>query len=762
MSRKKRLSLIALGVVTVLLGLALSFAPYVRSKLRAQAARYGAEVEADWVLPAWGGVRLTGVRVSHPDAPGAKLYFERIFVGWGSPREVVVDGGNLELEGTPDDLLAQAERVRQKLPAAGEASGGSATQLTLHAFDVRYAGPLGKAELKNVSVLREPGKLTLRAEAGQGEHTLGKLVVADAEVVLDRSEAEPRIQAFKTRAVDIAVKSAGGEAAPGQEAASLPQPSSRSARLAAVRALFDRVASELDAHMAADASIELGGLTALVERGDDRLSVGPATVRLARKDGRFVAEYVAGASGGDASSESLSLKLPFPKAAEPLAIEVRGGPISLAALGVHDGDFRLLDVERTIFRANAKIEIDPQGEVLSFDGEGKVDGLSINVPRLANEPIRGVSASFRGGVRAALDGSKVSVKNGEVELGNVRVATTFDVSYKPASGPGSLPSVRWDGSFEVPLVPCQSLLDAAPKGLMPTVSGMRMAGSVSLKGGGKIDTETLDKSFDLKWDLASTCRVTEVPAAINVTNFKKPFKHAVYDARGERATDVETGPTTRGWVGYGSISRFMSIGAVSFEDARFHQHEGFDQEAIRNSIRENLRKWQFVRGASTLSMQLAKNLYLKRDKVLGRKLEEMFLTMYLEQALTKEQILELYLNVVEFGPNVYGVSDAAQHYFHTSAAGLTISQAFYLASILPSPRKDHFSAGGAVGGGWLKLLRTVMKHAHKRHRISDEELAAGLAEIPVRGSTSPLKDPDAEQVPDSGPEIDVRDVTDPR
>jgi membrane peptidoglycan carboxypeptidase len=136
--------------------------------------------------------------------------------------------------------------------------------------------------------------------------------------------------------------------------------------------------------------------------------------------------------------------------------------------------------------------------------------------------------------------------------------------------------------------------------------------------------------------------------------------------------------------------------------------------------------------------------------------------MYLEQALTKEQILELYLNVVEFGPNVYGVSDAAQHYFRTSAAGLTISQAFYLASILPSPRKDHFSAGGAVSGGWLKLLRTVMKHAHKRHRISDEELAAGLSEIPVRGSTSPMKDPDAEQVPDSGPEIDVRDVTDPR
>ncbi len=755
MSRKKRLWFFALGGVTVLLGLALSFAPIVRSKMRAQAARYGAEVEADWVLPAWGGVSLKGVRVTHPDAPGAKLGFDRVFVGWGSPREVIVDGGRLELQGTPDDLLAQAERVRQKLPSGGE-GGGAGTALTLHAFDIRYTGPSSGAELKSVSLLREPGKLTLRAEAVQGEHTLGKLVVADAELVLDRSEPAVRIQSFKTKAVDIGFTGAAAEGSP-----TAAPPTSRSARLAALRTAFDRVSSELDAHMAPEANIELGGLTALIQRGDDRLSVGPATVRLVRKEGRFIVEYVAGVVGGEPSSESLSLRLPFPRAAEPLSVDVRGGPISLAALGVHDGDFRLLDVERTILRANAKIEIDAQGEVLSFDGEGKVDGLSINVPRIASDPIRGVSASFRGGVRAALDGSKISVKNGELELGNVRVATSFDLAYKPSLGAGLLPTARWDGSFEVPLVPCQSLLDAAPKGLLPTVSGMRMAGSFSLKGGGKLDTAMLDKSFDLKWDLASTCRVTEVPAAVNVATFKKPFKHAVYNAKGERATDVETGPTTRGWVGYGSISRFMSIGAVSFEDARFHQHEGFDQEAIRNSIRENLRKWQFVRGASTLSMQLAKNLYLKRDKVLGRKLEEMFLTMYLEQALTKEQILELYLNVVEFGPNVYGVSDAAAHYFRTSAASLTISQAFYLASILPSPKKDHFSAGGAVNGSWLKLLRMVMKHAHKRHRISDEELAAGLAEIPVRGSTSPLKDPDAEQVPESGPEVDVRDVTDP-
>lgn len=752
--RNKRL-LIAAAVAAVFLALALSFAPLVRSKMRTAAARYGAEVEAEWVVPAWGGVTLRGVRVTHPDAPGAHASFDRIFVGWGSPREIVIDGGKLRLEGTVDDLLAQAERVRQKLPSGGEGSG-SGSSLTLRAFDISYSGPSAKAELKHVSITREPGKLTLRAEAAQGEHSLGKVVVADAELVVDRIGESPRVSSFKTKAVDLSLKNRPTDA---EASAATPADAPRAVRMAVVRGLLDRISSELGAHTTPDATIELAGLTALIERGDERLSMGPATLRLARKDGRFVAEYLAGAFGGDASTESLSVKLTFPKDADPLVVDLRGGPISLAALGVHDGDFRLLDVERTILRANAKLEIDAQGEVLSFDGEGKVIGLSVHVPRIASDPIRGMSASFRGAVRAALDGSKISVKGGELELGNVRLATSFDVTYRPPSGPADHPHMRWDGSFEVPLVPCQSLLDAAPQGLMPAVAGMRMAGSISLKGNGKIDTDKLDKDFDLKWDLASSCRVTDAPPSINVARFKKPFKHAVYNPKGERGADVETGPTTRGWVAYGSISRFMSIGAVSFEDARFHQHEGFDQEAIKNSIRENLRKWQFVRGASTLSMQLAKNLYLSRDKVLGRKLEEAFLTLYLEQALTKEQILELYLNVVEFGPNVYGVADAAQHYFRTSAASLTISQAFYLASILPSPKKDHFAAGGAVGGGWLKLLRMVMKHAHKRHRISDEELAAGLAEIPMRGSTSPMKDPDAEQVPDSGPEVDVRDLT---
>lgn len=119
------------------------------------------------------------------------------------------------------------------------------------------------------------------------------------------------------------------------------------------------------------------------------------------------------------------------------------------------------------------------------------------------------------------------------------------------------------------------------------------------------------------------------------------------------------------------------------------------------------------------------------------------MTLYLEQALTKEQILELYLNVVELGPKVYGIEAGAQHYFRTSPSRLTLSQAFYLASVLPSPKVEHFGAGGALTPGWLRNLRTLMKHANKVKRLSDEDLEAGLAEIPARGSPAPMRDPEA-------------------
>jgi membrane peptidoglycan carboxypeptidase len=164
------------------------------------------------------------------------------------------------------------------------------------------------------------------------------------------------------------------------------------------------------------------------------------------------------------------------------------------------------------------------------------------------------------------------------------------------------------------------------------------------------------------------------------------------------------------------------------EDGGFLRHHGFDRQAIENSIKENVKAGRFVRGASTISMQLAKNLYLSFDKTLSRKLQEAVLTTLLEQELSKEEMMELYLNVIEYGPGIYGITAAAEHYFKTTPAALSLGQALYLASVLPSPTRHHFTEAGPVSDGWKRYLQKLMRIAVKIGRISEAEYEAALEE----------------------------------
>ncbi len=123
------------------------------------------------------------------------------------------------------------------------------------------------------------------------------------------------------------------------------------------------------------------------------------------------------------------------------------------------------------------------------------------------------------------------------------------------------------------------------------------------------------------------------------------------------------------------------------EDDTFYQHHGFDLEQIQIAFERNWKKKRYVYGGSTITQQLARTLYLRPHKSILRKIKEAALTVYLEAKLPKKRILELYLNVAEWGSGIFGVEAASQAYFHKSAADLTADEAVALASILPSPRR---------------------------------------------------------------------------
>lgn len=140
------------------------------------------------------------------------------------------------------------------------------------------------------------------------------------------------------------------------------------------------------------------------------------------------------------------------------------------------------------------------------------------------------------------------------------------------------------------------------------------------------------------------------------------------------------------WVPYGSISPNLRRGVLVAEDNSFYEHEGVDVKGMQEAFERNLKKRKLTNGGSTITQQLAKNLYLSPSRNPLRKLREYFIARSLEKHLTKKRILEIYLNVVEMGERVYGAEAAARHYFGKSAAALNPREAALLAGCLPNPR----------------------------------------------------------------------------
>jgi monofunctional biosynthetic peptidoglycan transglycosylase len=168
----------------------------------------------------------------------------------------------------------------------------------------------------------------------------------------------------------------------------------------------------------------------------------------------------------------------------------------------------------------------------------------------------------------------------------------------------------------------------------------------------------------------------------------EPASTAFMQARLERLRENDAAADLRHqWVGYERISPHLKRAVVAAEDAKFVGHEGFDWQAIHKAMERNERQGRVVAGASTISQQLAKNLFLSGERSWLRKAQEAAITWMLEATLSKRRILELYLNYAEWGEGVFGAEAAARHHFGIGAAALSAQQAAWLAAVLPSPRR---------------------------------------------------------------------------
>lgn len=247
---------------------------------------------------------------------------------------------------------------------------------------------------------------------------------------------------------------------------------------------------------------------------------------------------------------------------------------------------------------------------------------------------------------------------------------------------------------------CSTWVDSLPSSLQTSpLNQVKLTGKTSFS-----ITLRPKPNFTLKSDCKATCST--------LPNLRKPFKYTAYTSKRD-AFERESGLGTKEWIPLDMMGA-MPIAAPAMEDPGFPHHRGFITQAFANSLTDNLKEGRFFRGGSTITMQLVKNIWLTREKTLGRKVQEFFLAQAVESCYSKDDIIELYLNVVEFGPNKYGVASGAQHWFKKSPMELSAVEAFWLASILPRPNRT-----GPPTEDSLKRIKSLVKKLATDKRIPD-------------------------------------------
>jgi hypothetical protein len=441
-----------------------------------------------------------------------------------------------------------------------------------------------------------------------------------------------------------------------------------------------------------------------------------------------------------------------------VAAEMREPARGLRLEWVREGEDRRFELRATGFQPTlvARILLDgaPIVDPGLVDGDVRVDlrpseEISVDLKVRA----RGVQAALAEGVGS---GGLLAVAQGHGLASPTDAELALTASLRPRDGTAELP--RWHLA----------------------TGGAEMSGRASLSGGTKdprvdlsLDVERLDfarlfAASSLKLlgggdDLGSMALAVRVegrpaePGSLAVSqrlDFAPPrkppdallrlrggFLHEVELPDGTRRT-IDVSTASPDFVGRDAVPPLLVRTLLLGEDTGFYGHRGVDLSELVAAAAASWAKGTPMRGASTLTQQLAKNLFLTRERSLRRKLQELALALLLESTLGKDRILEIYLNVIEWGPGVYGLRPAARHYFGKEPAELTPKEMAFLVALIPAPIKYQRSfAQGALTPGFEPLVANLLAKLHSVGDLSDDEYEAALAETLVFRSESDVPAP---------------------
>jgi hypothetical protein len=615
--------------------------------------------------------------------------------------------------------------------------------MTLDDVGVAWRIPSGgNVSASGLHVERDADAIRVKCKKASAAHHNATLEVDDADVELAPDGAPRKIVAASLALVEDVSKAAA--AAPKQAAGSadpapppLPPPVTKGARakakmappkpaadppsdepvlplpdLHAARGKIAAIAQALGTKVPDGSKIDIAGLSARLDVGGEPVAFGPGPFTLERHGESVHLGFTSEKPAAGGTPLAIDAELPLGQG--DVVARLSGGPVSLALLGVKEGTKGLEDVAHGMVSGHGQLVLSAGGDALTFDGQIALRSLTLKQPKLSGDTLRRID--FAVAARGVLDDQrKLRVDDAELDMGALHLKTH-----------GTIEDARdhFGVSLGVEIAPaaCQALLDSTPDGLLPTVRQARMNGTFGATARVVFDTRTIDKLV-LDYTIDDRCKMIEVPRELSRERFNGIFAYRTYHPDGT-AGETTTGPGSSDWTNLDDISPYMVAAVLTTEDGAFYKHHGFNHAAIKNSVAANLKARRFVRGASTISMQLTKNVFLARDKTLSRKIEEVILTDYVEQIFRKDDMMELYLNVIEFGPDVYGITRAAEYYFGRKPEELSVPECFFLSSLLPSPlRYAKLRDKGEVPDYWMRHLRTLMEIAAKNGKITAAELA---------------------------------------
>ncbi|TKC58106.1 penicillin-binding protein [Pedobacter hiemivivus] len=317
------------------------------------------------------------------------------------------------------------------------------------------------------------------------------------------------------------------------------------------------------------------------------------------------------------------------------------------------------------------------GDDFKISGSWSIKNLLINHPKIAANDIV-VS-------NAKIDADMLIGKN-FVALDSSSTVFLQKATLHPYLKYTLSPNKIYEVKLRAPEQDAQEILTAFPQGLFESLDGMQVTGKIRY-----------DLDFYLDSSLPDSVKFN---SSLTPTNFKilkwgktdlqkinGDFVYTPYE-RGKPMRDILIGPANPNYTPLSEVSSNFKNAILTSEDPSFFTHKGFVQESIRKSIAVNFKAKKFVRGGSTISMQLVKNVFLSRQKTLSRKAEEILIVWLIEnnRLVSKNRMLEVYFNIIEMGQNIYGIGEATRYYFGKKPSDLNIGEGIFLANIVPRPK----------------------------------------------------------------------------